>query len=250
LEKFRTKHIHESTIFEGTRREYWIYVPDQYCANTPSNLIIFQDGHAMVKEDGEVRVPIVLDNLIAQGDLPPTIAVLINPGHRGETFPDNRWKANNRSYEYDSLGDKYARFLLEEIIPKIKEKYNISDRPQDRALVGASSGGICAFTAAWERPEAFGKVYSMIGSFTNIRGGHVYPSWIRKTAPKPVKVFLQDGRNDLDNIHGHWPLANEQMAAALNFMGWDHKFVYGDGQHNMKHGGALLPEALRWLWSE
>lgn len=245
-----TKHIHESKIFEGTKREYWLYVPDQYCPSTPSNLIIFQDGHAMLKEDGDVRVPIVLDNLIAKGDLPPTIAIMINPGHRGDKFPESRWKSNNRSYEYDSLGDKYARFLLEEIIPDIKEKYTISDRPEDRAIVGASSGGICAFTVAWERPEAFGKVYSMIGSFTNIRGGHVYPSWIRKTAPKPVKVFLQDGSNDLDNTHGHWPLANEQMAAALNFMGWDHKFVYDDGKHNLKHGGALLPEALRWLWSE
>ena len=245
-----TKHIHESKIFAGTKREYWLYVPDQYCAAIPNNVIIFQDGHAMVKEDGAVRVPVVLDNLIASGDLQPTIAIMINPGHRGDQFPESRWKANNRSYEYDSLGDKYARFLLEEILPAVANDYNISERPEDRAIIGASSGGICAFTVAWERPDAFGKVYSMIGSFTNIRGGHVYPSWIRKTAPKPVKVFLQAGRNDLDNLHGHWPLANEQMAAALNFMGWDHKFVYGDGKHNIKDGGALLPEALRWLWSE
>ena len=245
-----TRHIHESKIFEGTRREYWLYVPEQYCAAIPNSLMIFQDGHAMVKEDGDVRVPIVLDNLIAKRDLPPTIAIMINPGHRGKKFPENRWKANNRSYEYDSLGDKYARFLLEEILPEVEEKYNISGRPEDRAIIGASSGGICAFTVAWERPDAFGKVYSMIGSFTNIRGGHVYPSWIRKTARKPVKVFLQGSRNDLDNTHGHWPLANEQMAAALNFMEWDHQFVYDHGKHNLKQGGALLPEALRWLWSK
>ena len=245
-----TKHIFESKIFEGTRREYFLYVPKQYKADNPANVIIFQDGHAMVKEDGDVRVPIVLDNLIAQGDLPPTIAILINPGHRGKEFPESRWKSNNRSYEYDSLGDKYARFLLDEILPEVAKDYNLSTNPEDRAICGASSGGICAFTVAWERPHEFGKVYSMIGSFTNIRGGHVYPSWIRKTAKKPVRVFLQAGKNDLDNKHGHWPIANEQMAAALAFMDWEHKFVYGDGKHNLKHGGALLPEALRWLWEK
>ncbi len=245
-----TQHIFESKIFEGTRREYYLYVPQQYKADHPASLIVFQDGHAMVKEDGDVRVPIVLDNLIAKGDIPPTIAILINPGHRGKEFPDSRWKANNRSFEYDSLGDQYARFLLEEIIPEVAKDYNLSTKPEDRAICGASSGGICSFTVAWEHPEAFGKVYSMIGSFTNIRGGNIYPSWIRKTPAKPVRVFLQDGKNDVVNEHGHWPLANEQMASALAFAGWDHKFVYGEGKHNLKHGGALLPEALRWLWGK
>jgi len=243
-----TTHILESQIFKGTRREYSVYVPAQYRAEKPSCVMVFQDGHAYAKEDGDVRVPIVFDNLIHKGDMPVTIGIFVNPGHRGDAFPESRWKANNRSYEYDSLGDEYARFLLEELLPAVGEKYNLSDKAVDRAICGASSGGICAFTVAWERPDAFSKVYSMIGSFTNIRGGHVYPSWIRKTAKKPVKVFLQGGRNDLDNDHGHWPLANEQMATALNFMGWDHKFVYGDGKHDLKHGGVLLPDALRWLW--
>ena len=245
-----TTHILESQIFKGTRREYSVYVPAQYRAEKPSCVMVFQDGHAYAKEDGDVRVPIVFDNLIHKGDMPVTIGILVNPGHRGDAFPESRWKANNRSYEYDSLGDEYARFLLEELLPAVGEKYNLSDKAADRAICGASSGGICAFTVAWERPDAFSKVYSMIGSFTNIRGGHVYPSWIRKTAKKPVKVFLQGGRNDLDNDHGHWPLANEQMAAALKFMGWDHKFVYGDGKHNLQHGGVLLPDALRWLWAD
>ena len=197
-----------------------------------------------------MRTPIVFDNLIHKGEMPVTIGIFVNPGHRGEKFPDNRWRANNRSYEYDSLGDKYARFVLDELLPAVGEKYNLSDKAADRAICGASSGGICAFTVAWERPDAFSKVYSMIGSFTNIRGGHVYPSWIRKTVPKPIRVFLQDGRNDLDNTHGHWPLANEQMAAAFGFMKWDYKFVYGDGKHSLKHGGAILPDALRWLWAD
>ena len=245
-----TTHILESQIFKGTRREYSVYVPAQYRAEKPSCVMVFQDGHAYAKEDGDVRVPIVFDNLIHKGEMPVTIGIFVNPGHRGDAFPENRWRANNRSYEYDSLGDEYARFLLEELLPAVGEKYNLSDKTADRAICGASSGGICAFTVAWERPDAFSKVYSMIGSFTNIRGGHVYPSWIRKTAKKPVKVFLQGGRNDLDNDHGHWPLANEQMAAALKFMGWDHKFVYGDGKHNLQHGGVLLPDALRWLWAD
>ena len=245
-----TRHIHESKIFKDTRREYFLYVPAQYKADQPACVMVFQDGHAFIKEDGDVRAPIVFDNLIAKRDLPVTIGIFLNPGHRGEKFPESRWKSNNRSYEYDSLGDGYARFLLEEILPSVSKKYNLSDKAEDRAICGASSGGICAFTVAWERPDAFSKVFSMIGSFTNIRGGHVYPSWIRKTAPKPIRVYLQGGENDLDNIHGHWPLANLQMAAALSYMGYEHKFVYGKGKHNLKHGGVLLPEALRWLWAE
>ena len=244
-----TTHIFESQIFKGTRREYSVYVPAQYRPEQAACVMVFQDGHAYLKEDGDVRAPIVFDNLIHKGEMPLTIGIFVNPGHRGDAFPENRWRANNRSYEYDSLGDQYARFLLEELLPAVSEKYSLSEKAVDRAICGASSGGICAFTVAWERPDAFSKVYSMIGSFTNIRGGHVYPSWIRKTAKKPVKVFLQGGRNDLDNDHGHWPLANEQMAAALNFMDWDHKFVYGDGKHNLQHGGVLLPDALRWLWA-
>ena len=245
-----TQHILESDIFKGTRREYSVYVPAQYRADRPACVMVFQDGHAYLKEDGDVRTTVVFDNLIHKGEIPVTIGIFVNPGHRGEAFPENRWRANNRSFEYDSLGDQYARFLLEELLPAVGEKYNLSDKAADRAICGASSGGICAFTVAWERPDAFSKVYSMIGSFTNIRGGHVYPSWIRKTARKPVKVFLQAGRHDLDNAHGHWPLANEQMVAALRFMNWDYKFVYGDGQHNLKHGGAILPDALRWLWAD
>jgi enterochelin esterase-like enzyme len=240
---------HPVSVFPGTSREYYLYVPAQYDGAKPACVMVFQDGHAYIKEDGDVRASVVLDNLIAKGEMPVTIGIFINPGHKGKEFPQSRWKSNNRSYEYDSLGDRYARFLVEEILPEVEKKYNLSDKAEDRAICGASSGGICAFTVVWERPDAFSKVYSMIGSFTNIRGGHVYPSWIRKTAPKPIRVYLQGGRNDLDNDHGHWPLANEQMAAALAFMKWDHKFVYGEGRHNLKHGGALLPDALRWLWA-
>ena len=245
-----SKHIHESKIFEGTNREYHVYVPTQYKADTPACVMIFQDGHAYLKEDGDVRATIVFDNLIHKGEMPVTIGIFVNPGHRGDEFPENRWRANNRSYEYDSLGDQYARFLLEELLPAVGKKYNLSTKAEDRAICGASSGGICAFTAAWERPDAFSKVYSMIGSFTNIRGGKIYPSWIRKTAPKPIRVFLEGGENDLNNSHGDWPLGNLQMAAALKHMNWYYRFVFGKGKHNLRHGGTLLPEALRWLWAD
>ena len=245
-----SKYIHESKIFEGTKREYHVYVPAQYKADTPACVMIFQDGHAYLKEDGDVRATIVFDNLIHKGEMPVTIGIFVNPGHRGDEFPENRWRANNRSYEYDSLGDQYARFLLEELLPAVGKKYNLSTKAEDRAICGASSGGICAFTAAWERPDAFSKVYSMIGSFTNIRGGNIYPSWIRKTAPKPIRVFLEGGENDLNNSHGNWPLGNLQMAAALKHMNWDYRFVFGKGKHNLRHGGTLLPEALRWLWAD
>ncbi|HVV73940.1 MAG TPA: SMP-30/gluconolactonase/LRE family protein, partial [Verrucomicrobiae bacterium] len=157
---------------------------------------------------------------------------------------------SNRSFEYDSLGDAYARFLIEEAIPFVTNKYSLAltSDPELRAVCGSSSGGICAFTVAWERPDQFRKVLSTVGSFTNIRGGHNYPALIRKTERKPLRVFLQDGSNDLNNLFGDWPLANQEMASALRFMGYDHKLVLGDGSHNSRHGGAIFPEALRWLW--
>jgi len=177
--------------------------------------------------------------------MPVTIGLFINPGTRGQGAG-----SSNRSFEYDSLGDAYARFLIEEFIPFAVQKFNvkITDDPELHAIGGMSSGGICAFTAAWERPSYFRKVLSQIGSFTNIRGGHNYPAWIRKTERKPIRVFLQDGSNDLNNLHGIWPLANQEMASALQFMGYDYKFVLGDGTHSGKHGGAILPDSLRWLW--
>lgn len=134
------------------------------------------------------------------------------------------------------------------MLPEVGRKYNLTKDPEGRAVCGVSSGGICAFTVAWERPDQFRKVMSHIGSFTNIRGGHVYPALIRKTPPKSLRIFLQDGSNDLDNAHGNWPLANQQMAAALKFANYDYRFEFGDGGHTHKHGGSLLPDSLRWLW--
>src|SRR5205823_3577835 len=179
-------------------------------------LMIFQDGRNYSDVKGRWRVPVIFDNLIARGDMPPTIAVFLNPGHdKSKENPQRPGQASNRGVEYDSLGDRYARFLLEEIIPEVEKRYNLSKDPEMRAICGASSGGICSFTVAWERPAAFRKVLSTIGSFTNIRGGNAYPYLIRKTERKPLRVFLQIGANDLDNPFGNWPLANQMMAKSL-----------------------------------
>ena len=243
------KHSWTSTIFAGTVRDYWVYLPAQYDPLSPACVMIFQDGRNYLRPDGQFRTPTVFDNLIHQGDMPVTLGIFINPGIVPPIAPSQEGR-RNRSFEYDTLSDQYARFLLEEILPQVEEQYNLRQDAESRAIAGISSGGICAFTTAWERPDAFSKVLSHIGSFTNIRGGHDYEALIRKTSPKPIRVFLQEGENDLDNLHGHWPLANKQLAASLDFAGYDYQFVLGYGSHNGRHGGAILPEALRWLWRD
>ena len=250
-----TKHsFAASKVFPGTARDYWVYVPSQYDAAKPACLMVFQDGgsYANTGSNGLFRAPIVFDNLIQKKEMPVTIGLFINPGEipAEGVAQSGRSSRSNRSFEYDSLGDAYTRFLLDEILPELTGKYNITADPAGRAICGISSGGICAWTVAWERPDAFGKVISHVGSFTNIRGGHVYPALIRKTERKSIRVFLQDGANDLDNLHGNWPLANQEMAAALKFMGYDYKFEFGDGGHNSVHGSAILPDSLRWLWRD
>ena len=247
-----THHEWKSKIFPGTIRDYWVYVPQQYDSAHPACVMVFQDGHAYVNEHGDFRAPIVLDNLIHKKEMPITIGIFINPGHRGDTVPADGWKADNRSFEYDTISDQYARFLLEEILPEVGKDYKLTDKAAGRGICGSSSGGICSFTVAWQRPEAFSKVLSFIGSFTNIRGGYIYPPKIResKKNPKPIRVFLQDGSNDLDNQFGNWPLANQEMAAALKFAGYDYRFEFGTGAHDGKQAGAILPDALRWLWRD
>lgn len=239
-----------SNVFPGTKRRYSVYVPAQYDGETPAALMVFQDGHAFEGTKGDFRVPIVFDNLIAQGDMPITIAVMIDPGHKGDLPTKRGWRPTpaNRSFEYDSVSDDYAKFLLTEILPEVQKTYRITSNPELRAICGNSSGGICAFSVAWYQPDHFRKVVSHIGSFVNIRGGHDYQAQIRKTDNKPIRIFLQDGDADLDNVHGNWPLANQQMAKSLAFKNYDFKFVYGNEGHSGKHGGVIFPDTLRWVW--
>ena len=240
--------VWESNVFANTTRDWSVYVPAQYKPDKPAALMVFQDGEGMKNPNGRWRVTTVFDNLIARGDMPPTIAVFINPGHE-KAKPQEKGKHSNRSLEYDSLGDRYVRFLLEEIVPEVRKKYSISDDPEMHAIGGSSSGAICAFTAAWERTDYFRKVYSSVGSFTNLRGGNVYPSLVRKTESKPIRVYMADTSGDVDNAFGSWPWANQQMASALKYSGYDVRFDWAEGYaHNADFGGAKFPEAMKWLW--
>ena len=234
-----------SRIFPGTTRDWWVYVPAQYTGADPAAVMVFQDGAGA----RQYVVP-VFDNLIAQGDMPVTVGIFLEPG--GIKAP-----RDNRSFEYDTLSDQYARFLLEEILPEVEKTVRLRRDAAGRAIAGQSSGAIAAFTVAWERPDAFSKVLSGIGSFTNIQsgktlreGGHNYAAMIRKTARKPIRIFMQDGANDLDNQHGSWWLANQTLARSLAFARYDYKFEQGQGFHNNSHMRAILPDALRWLWRQ
>jgi enterochelin esterase family protein len=244
IDKFAWK----SEIFPGTVRDYYVYVPAQYNAKEPACVMVFQDGFNYLNPKREFRVPIVFDNLIHKKQMPVTVGIFINPG----MFPgkDPKKGGSNRSFEYDTLSDQYARFLEKEILPEVGKTVKLRQDAAGRGIGGISSGGICAFTVAWERPDLFSKVLSHVGSFTNIRGGDRYPGMIRKTPNKPIRVFLQDGTGDLDNDHGNWWLGNLQMEASLKYKKYEYKTVWGDGGHNGKHGAAILPESLRWLWRE
>ena len=242
----------ESKIFPGTERDCWVYVPAQYDDAKPACLMVFQDGGGFIRQPGkEGYVPMVFDNLIAAGEMPVTIGLFINPG----VVPPKEKDAQprfNRSLEYDGMGPDYAQFLIDEVMPKLEGELglNISNNPDDRAICGASSGAIAAFTVAWERPDEFRRVYSMIGTYVGLRGGDEYPTLVRKTEPKPLRIFLQDGENDLNIYCGDWWMANQMMQRALEFSGYEHTYRWAKGAHNRNHGNAILPEALRWLWKD
>lgn len=240
-------HWRSERIYPGTERDYWLYVPAQHRDTEPACLMVFQDGGRYV--GSEVNVPTVFDNLIAARAIPVTIGLFVNSGDTGPGDP-LYGGTSNRGFEYDSLGDAYARFLLEELIPEIAKGYTLTADPAGRAICGMSSGGICAFTVAWERPDAFGKVVSHCGSFTSMRGGNAYPALIRRTEAKPIRVFLQTGAHDLDVMYGNWPIANRDTATALAYRGYDHEFVFGEGGHTLGHAGASFPDTMRWLWRD
>jgi gluconolactonase len=234
----------QSKIFPGTFRDYWVYVPKQYDSSKPSPVMVFQDGV-------QYKAPVVFDNLIHKKEIPPLIGVFVMHG-RVKALQTNALDRFNRSYEYDGLGDNYARFLLEELLPHIakEQQLNLSTSGNDRAIAGASSGAICAFTAAWERPDAFTRVFSSIGTYVGLRGGNNYPTLIRKTEPKPIRIFLQDGSNDLNIYGGDWWMANQEMERAFIFAGYEVNHIWGEGSHNGNHATAIFPDALRWLWKD
>lgn len=234
-----------SSIYPGTTREYWIYVPKQYDASKPTCSVIVQDGLNCAES---WKLPTVLDNLIHKKEIPVMIGIFVTWG-KVEAGPDNHVRYN-RSFEYDGMGDRYARFLLEEIIPEVSKTYNLSKDPNDRMLAGQSSGAICAFNAAWERPDAFRRVYSGIGTYVGLRGGDEFSTLVRKCEPKPLRVFIEDGSNDLNIYAGHWWTANQAMLAALEWAGYEVNHAFGDGGHNGKHTASIMPDAMRWIWKE
>jgi enterochelin esterase family protein len=246
----------DSKAFPGTIRHWSIYVPAQYDAAKPTALMVFQDGHTYLKEDGDFRVPIVFDNLIAAKEMPVTIGVFIDPGFKRAEFPSGErgWRPEpeNRSFEYDTLSPAYSDFLINEILPEVRKLHQITDDPEGHAICGISSGGICAWTVAWERPDQFRKVVSHVGSFANIRGGNRYPELIKAAEPKPIRVFLQDGANDNRSKRPgwNWVIGNANMVVALEEQDYDYKYVFGEGSHNGNHGGTILPDTLRWLWRD
>jgi gluconolactonase len=244
-----TRHTWTSTIFPGTTRDYWVYVPAQYLADKPACVMVFQDGGGYANEKGRMRLPVVFDNLIHDRGMPVTIGIFVNPGVLPSAGPNQPGRPN-RSFEYDAVSDRYARFLVEEILPEVGKTWNLSRDPNDRAICGGSSGGICAFTAAWFRPDAFRRVLSFVGSFSNLRGGDIYPSLIRKSETRPLRVFLQSGKKDMNTYAGSWYIQNQAMAASFEYMGYDTKVVLGDEGHNDLQGSSILPDALRWLWRD
>ena len=240
-----------SETFPGTTRAVSVYVPAQYDGSKPACLMVFQDGSGFANPAGGSRAPVVFDNLIAEGSMPVTIGIFVDPGITPGIAADQMGRYH-RSLEYDGLGHHYARFLIREIIPEVEKRFNlkISTNPDDRGLLGSSSGGIASFVAAWERPDSFHRVVSFIGSFAGLRGGDTIADMIRKVEPKPLRIFMQDGANDQNIYGGSWVLANQEMASALEYAGYDMKFVVGTEGHSGRQGASMLPDVMRWLWRD
>jgi len=251
-----------SQAYPGTQHTYWVYVPAQYDPAVPASLMIFNDGQAFKAPEGEVRAPVVMDNLIYRREIPVMIGVFINPGRRPdqpEPTPNN-WgdRDTNRPTEYNTLDDKYARVIVDELLPVLYKEYNLSKDPERHGIGGSSSGAIAAFTVAWERPDDFRKVLSNVGSFTNIRGGNAYPDIIRNSPKKPLRVYLVDGRNDNRGLRADgtydqsrdWFYQNVRMEQALTGKGYDVNYSWGIQRHGQKMLQTVFPDMMRWLWRD
>lgn len=254
--EIRGPYVLSSEAYPGTQHTYWVYVPAQYTPDTPASLMIFNDGQAFKNPDGNIQAHNVLDNLIYRREIPVMLAVFINPGRRPdqpEPTPQN-WgdRDTNRPTEYNSLDDRYARVIVDELMPGLYEEYNISRDPEDHGIGGASSGAIAAFTVAWERSDDFRKVLSIVGSFVDLRGGHAYPDIVSTNEKKPIRIFLQDGRNDnrSQNPNRDWFYQNVRLMEALTAKGYEVNYAWGMNRHGQAMGGAILPEMMRWLWRD
>lgn len=246
----------ESECYPGTERTFGVYVPAN-AGTTDLPLLICNDGAAYASPNGPVRVTRVLDALIDTGEIDPVVGVFVNPADPLDTQPDTPnleydAQQNQRSLEYDALTPLYGRFLVAVLLPWIEAELDLkfTDDPRRRTVCGISSGGIAAFSCAWFHPHAFQRVISHCGSFTNIRGGHNYPYLVHTTPAKPVRVYMQSGRNDITTLFGHWPTANMAMAEALKYAGYDVHFEFGQGGHTLRHAGALFADTMRWLWRD
>ena len=239
--------------YPGTPHNCAVYVPAQYDASKPTPFMIFLDGSQAL--GNSMRVPVVFDNLIAKHDLPPMIAIFVDPGIL-PVVSDADQNRYNRIYEYDSLTPRFAEFLINELIPAVAKNLNLSKNPDDRGLSGVSTGAVGAFMAAWNRPDQFHRVLSFIGTYVSMKGADALPALVRKTEPKPIRIFMQDGTQDHivapepfgSSPFGSWPINNQVMYEALEFAGYDVKLEMGTGAHNTQQAGAVLPAALRWLW--
>jgi enterochelin esterase-like enzyme len=255
--KFTEAKVIPSQVFPGTQHTYWVYVPAQYDPKKPAAVMIFNDGQAMMAEPGDVQGHRVLDNLIYRREIPVMLGVFINPGRRpDQPEPNPRdWgdKTTNRADEYNPPNENYARVIVDELMPALKKEYNISPDPEQHGIMGASSGGCAAFAVAWFRPDDFRKVITFVGSFTDIRGGHIYPELVAASEKKPIRLFMQDGRNDNrrpDNLKKDWFYQNVRLKDALVKKSYDLNYTWGIGNHGQKQGGAIFPSMMRWLWRD
>ena len=268
------KIAHTSKIYDGMKSDYWIYVPAQYDPHTPAALMVFQDGEWYLDRNSNNPALNVIDNLIAQKKIPVMICVFINPGdiegspgtatYKSVKAYSDKWqrtlKDSMRSTLYDTVSDRYGRFLRDEVLAEVEAKYNIRKDAYSRAITGLSSGGICSFNAAWQMPDQFSRIISWIGSFTSIQwkedpavadSGQDYPEKVLRESHRNLRVWLQDGSEDLElEKYGSWPLANLRLANALKLKGYDFHLSFGQGAHNSGHGAAEFPEEMIWLWRD
>ena len=259
--EIRGPFVIQSKAYPGTQHTYWVYVPAQYDPAVPAALMVYQDGQAFMNDKGDMRAHNVMDNLIYRREIPVMLGVFINPGRTPEQPEANpqEWgdRTTNRPTEYNTLDDKYARVVTEELMPALNKDFSISKDPEMHGIGGSSSGAIAAFTVAWERPNAFRKVLSNVGSFTNIRGGHAYTEKVLASEKKPIRVFLCDGRNDNRGRRGgtydekwDWFYQNVRLMKALTQKGYEVNYSWGMNNHGQKFGGAIMPEMMRWLWRD